>query len=61
MVKYVVEKGFDGNIKNKNGSTALHFGKMTRFDHFYLLINCILYSFNYWTSGYCEIFNRKRI
>ena len=37
IVNYLIEKGFDGNIRSKNGSTALHSGKMTRFDYFYLL------------------------
>ena len=36
-MKYFIEKGFDGNIQNKNGSTPLHYGLITSFDHFYLL------------------------
>ena len=36
-MKYFIEKGFDGNIQNNDGSTALHNGKITSFDHFYLL------------------------
>ena len=36
-MKFFIEKGFDGNIRNKNVSTALHYGKMTCFHHFYLL------------------------
>ena len=36
-MKYFIEKGFDGNIQNNDGSTALHYGKITSFDHFYLL------------------------
>ena len=37
IVKYFIEKGFDGNIQHNDGWTALHFGKMTRFNHFDLL------------------------
>ena len=36
-MKYFIEKRFDGNIKDDAGKTALHFGKIIRFDHFYLL------------------------
>ena len=36
-MKYLIEKGFDGNIKNDTGSTALHYGKITHFDYFYPL------------------------
>ena len=37
IVKYLIEKGFDGNIKNETGETALHYGKITHFDHSYPL------------------------
>ena len=36
-VKYFIEKGFDWNIKDEAGKTALHFGKIIRFDLFLLL------------------------
>ena len=36
-MKYFLEKGFDGNMENNYGSTALHYGLITRFDHFSLL------------------------
>ena len=46
IVKYFKEKGFDGNIKKENGSTALFVGKISSFDHFYLLNLFIIASNN---------------
>ena len=45
-MNYSIEKGFDGNIMNDPGKSALHFGKIIRFDHFYLLFLFFLASSN---------------
>ena len=45
-VKYFIGKRFDGNIKNDAGNTALHFGGIILFDHFYLLFLLFIGSSN---------------
>ena len=35
--QYFIEQGFDGNMQDNDGSTALHNGKITLYDHIYLL------------------------
>ena len=52
-MKYFIKKGFDENIRSKNGSTALHSGKMIRFDHFYLLFPSFIAS----VKGHLDIVN----
>ena len=45
-MKYFIEKGFDGNIKNDAGKTALQCGETIRFDHIYLLFLFLIGSSN---------------
>ena len=57
-MKYLIERGVDGNIKDEAGKTALNFGKIIRFDHLCLLFLYLLAS----SDGHlkqCNILQQK--